>query len=195
MFRKDKNQEILDAILKGENTKVLNRLYETALPQIIKFICANNGDVDEAKDIFQDAVVSLFTTVRLGKFEQGKDINGFLYFVSRNLWINRIKRRNKQFDISKAQLPDVEESPFAVYITREKEEVIDKFLDLIGERCKQLLKYVIYDNLSMKEIAVLMEMAGETVAKSAHYRCKQKMMELLENDLTLNNFLSNELKY
>jgi RNA polymerase sigma factor (sigma-70 family) len=194
MFGKDKNQEIIEAILKGQNTRVLNRLYETALPQITKFICANNGDIDEAKDIFQDAVVSLFTTVRLGRFEQGKDVNGFLYFVSRNLWINRIKKRNRQLDISKTQLPYIEDSPHAVYITREKEEVIDRFLELVGSRCKQLLKYVIYDNLSMKEIAVLMDLAGETVAKSAHYRCKQKMMDLVDNDLTLTNFLNNELK-
>src|SRR6187402_2389059 len=103
MFRKERNEEIIEAILNGKNTQVLNYLYETALPQIIRFICQNNGDEDEAKDIFQDAVVSLFTTVKLGKYEREKDVNGFLYFVSRNLWINRIKKRNRQYDVSRIQ--------------------------------------------------------------------------------------------
>jgi RNA polymerase sigma factor (sigma-70 family) len=194
MFRKERNEEIIDAILNGKNTQVLNYLYETALPQIIRFICQNNGDEDEAKDIFQDAVVSLFTTVKLGKYEREKDVNGFLYFVSRNLWINRIKKRNRQYDVSRIQIPMVEETPLAVIITNDKEELVNKFLNMLGSRCQQLLKYVIYDNLSMKEIAKLMDLAGETVAKSAHYRCKQKMMDLLENDHTLINFLSNELR-
>lgn len=194
MSKIDKNQEIIDAIQNGQNTKVLNHLYETALPQIVKFICSNNGDEDEAKDIFQDAVVSLFTTVKLGKFEQGKEVNGFLFFVSRNMWINRVKRKNRQYDISKIHMPMSEENALAVIITKDKEDVIDKFMSMMGSKCKQLLKYVIYDNLSMKEIAKLMNFAGETVAKNAHYRCKQKMMDLLGSDQTLINFLNNELR-
>ncbi len=194
MLKKDKNQEIIEAILNGQNSRVLNHLYQSALPQIMKYICLNNGDEDEAKDIFQDAVVSLFTTVRLGKFEQGKDVNGFLYFVSRNLWINRIKRRNKQLDISKMQMQPLEESHLAVIITKEKEELIEQFMSKVGDKCKQILKYVIYDNLSMREVAQKMNFAGETVAKSTHYRCKQKLMELVENDGSMINFLKNELR-
>lgn len=194
MSKKDRNQEILEAILSGHNTKVLNHLYETSLPQIIKFVCMNNGDEDEAKDIFQDAVVSLFTTVKLGKYQHDKDVNGFLYFVSRNLWINRVKKRNKQSDVSKIQIVWGEDSPLAVLITQDKEALIEKFMGMIGEKCKQLLKYVIYDNLSMKEIAKMMDFSGEMVAKNAHYRCKQKMMDLIGSDETLNNFLDNELR-
>lgn len=190
----NKNKEILDAILSGNNTKVLNHLYETSLPQITKFICMNDGDEDEAKDIFQDAVVALFTTVKLGKYEHDKDVNGFLYFVSRNLWINRVKRRNKQYDISRAQLAWADDSPLAVVITRDREALIDKFIGMMGEKCKQLLKYVIYDNLSMKEIAKMMDFGSEGVAKNAHYRCKQKMMDLVGNDESLNKLLNNELR-
>jgi RNA polymerase sigma factor (sigma-70 family) len=194
MFKKDKNQEIIDAILNGHNTKVLNHLYQSALPQIMKYICLNNGDEDEAKDIFQDAVVSLFTTVRLGKFEQGKDVNGFLYFVARNLWINRVKRRNRQMDISTMLMEPLEDSHLAVIITKEKEALIDRVMSKVGDKCKQLLKYVIYDNLSMREVAEKMNFAGETVAKSTHYRCKQRLMELVEKDGAMINFLKNELR-
>lgn len=195
MNDKNKNLEIIEAIKYGRNTNVLNYLYKNSLPQIIKFICKNNGDVDEAKDIFQDAVVSLFTTVKLDKFEDGKDINGFLYTVSRNLWINRVKKRNKQFDISQVELSNFDESNLSNIITKEKEQLIDAFMLKVGEKCRQILKYVIYDNLSMKEIAVLMDFAGETVAKSSHYRCKQKMMELVENDGAMLTFLEDELRY
>ena len=180
--------------MNGQNTKVLNHLYETALPQIIKYINMNNGDEDEAKDVFQDAVVALFTTVRLGKYEMDKDVNGFLYFVSRNLWINRVKKRNKQYDISQVRLPWAEDNPMAIMITKDKEALIEKFMGMIGEKCQKLLKYVIYDNLSLKEVAQLMNFSSEAVAKNAHYRCKQKMMDLVASDATLNNFLEDELR-
>jgi len=178
----NKDKEILEAIQSGQNGKVLNFLYKTSLPKISQYICANNGDEQEAKDIFQDAVISLFTTVKMGKFDTSKDIRGFLYFVARNLWINRIKRRNKQIDILDIDDPVLEETPFAIITSAEKKEKIDEVLSILGSSCQQILKYVIYDNLSMKEIAERMEFANETVAKSTHYRCKQKLVDMLSKN-------------
>lgn len=194
MVASEKNKLIINAILNDDNSKVLNELYQSSLPQIVRYVCQNNGDEDEAKDVFQDAVVSLFTTVKLGKYDLEKDVNGFLFFVSRNLWINRVKKRNKQTDLSNIQTIHADESPVAYYITNDKEVLIDKFMNLLGSKCKEILKYVIYDNLSMKEIAKLMNLGGETVAKSTHYRCKQKMMEIVSKDQILLKFLQNELR-
>lgn len=182
MFRSNRDQEIVAAIQNGQNSVALNHLYKTALPPIIKYIAQNNGDEDEAKDIFQDAVVALFTTIKLGKYDETKDVNGFLYFVARNLWINRVKKRNRQFDIDKARLPMSEESPYAVVVTDEKKKAIEELMDRVGAKCKELLRYSLYENLSMKEIAVKMGFAAETVAKTTHYRCKQKLIEIVEND-------------
>jgi len=111
-----------------------------------------------------------------------KDVNGFLFFVARNLWINRVKKRNRQTNISLIPMPLDDKDPLAIVISDEKREVIDQFLGKLGDRCQQILKYVIFDGMSMKEIAKLMNFAGETVAKSTHYRCKKKLMELVEKD-------------
>ncbi|MBC7391601.1 MAG: sigma-70 family RNA polymerase sigma factor [Opitutaceae bacterium] len=193
MTIKSKSQEVVEAITNGHNTKALNYLYKSALPQITKFICMNNGDEDEAKDIFQDAVVSLFTTVKLGKYDTAKDVNGFLFFVSRNLWINYVKRRGRQMDITKMHLSMYEENQEAVIITSEKEDQINQFLEKAGSKCRQVLKYVIYDDYSMKEIAKLMNFANEAVAKTTHHRCKQKLIDLVANNKTLINlFKDNE---
>jgi len=182
MFRVNKDREIVKAIKTGQNTWVLNHLYKYALPSIVRYVSQNNGDEDEAKDRFQDAVVTLFNTVKLGKFDEERDISAFLFFVARNLWINRVKRRNRQFDIEKARLPMSEETPLAVVITDEKRKAMDELLEMAGEKCRELLRYSFYDNLSMKEIAVKMGFAGETVAKTSHYRCKQKLIEIVENN-------------
>ena len=86
-----------------------------------------------------------------------------------------------------------EESQTAVMITAEKEEMINQFLEKAGTKCKQVLKYVIYDDYSMKEIAKLMNFASEAVAKTTHHRCKQKLMDLVANNKALINlFKDNE---
>jgi len=181
----NKDEEILLAIKTGQNGIVLNHLYKTALPQITKFVVRNGGDTDEAKDIFQDAVLSLFNTVKLKKYENGRDLKGFLYFVSRNLWINRIKKRNKQFSIVDTDSFEMEDTPYAKIITQEKETAILDLMEKIGTQCKELLKYTLYDKLSLKEVAQKMGFASEDVAKTAQYRCKQKLSTLIRSDKTI----------
>src|SRR5689334_13654139 len=111
-----KDEEIITAIKTGNNSAALNHLYKTALPKIIRFITRNNGDEEEAKDIFQDAVVALFNTVMLGKFNAEGDVTGFLYFVSRNLWINRIKKRDQHKRIQDTEIWTTNETPVSFLI-------------------------------------------------------------------------------
>jgi RNA polymerase sigma factor (sigma-70 family) len=180
MIEGSKDKEILEAIRTGNNTAVLHHLYKTAMPKIIRFITQNNGDEEEAKDIFQDAVLALFHTVKLNKYDAAKSLDGFLYFVARNLWVNRIKKRNKQFRIVDTEVLGASENPLAMIITEEKQVAMEELIEKIGSQCKELLKYTLHDKLSMKEVAEKMGFAGETVAKTTHYRCKQKLVALIQ---------------
>src|SRR6478609_5128149 len=117
MTDNSKDQEIIDAIRTGNNSFVLNHLYKIALPKIIRLVVQNNGDEEEAKDVFQDAVIALFNTVKLNKYDERKEIDGFLYFVARNLWINRIKKKNRQQDIMDTEIREVNESPLVSMIS------------------------------------------------------------------------------
>ncbi|HTF82814.1 MAG TPA: sigma-70 family RNA polymerase sigma factor [Cytophagales bacterium] len=180
-----KDKEIINAIRTGNNSFVLNHLYKVALPKIIRLVIQNNGDEEEAKDVFQDAVVALFNTVKLNKYDENREIDGFLYFVARNLWINRIKKRNRQQDIMDTKLDEYTDSPLVSMISEEKQTAINELMEQIGTQCKELLKYAMYDGLSMKEIAQKMGLSGETVAKTTHYRCKQKLAKLIYGNKTL----------
>lgn len=180
-----KDQEIINAIRTGNNSFVLNHLYKVALPKIIRLVIQNNGDEEEAKDVFQDAVIALFNTVKLNKYDESKEIDAFLYFVARNLWINRVKKKNKQHDILELEAKEATDSPLASIITEEKQSAINDLMNKIGAQCKELLRYTMHEGLSMKEIAEKMGFSGETVAKTTHYRCKQKLASLILANKTL----------
>src|ERR1051325_3728563 len=135
MTDNSKDEEIIAAIKTGNNSTPLNHLYKIALRKIIRFVTQNNGDEEGAKDVFQDAVVSLFNTVKLGKYDEKKDITGFLYFVSRNLWINRIKKKNKQYSIKDTELCASGDSPLARIIKEEKQVAMEGLMEKIGSQC------------------------------------------------------------
>ena len=74
-------------------------------------------------------------------------------------------------------------------ITEERSNAINDLLAQIGEECQKLLKYSIYDNLSMKEIAQLMGYSNEGVAKTYNYRCKQKLIRYVEENKEIETLL------
>jgi RNA polymerase sigma factor (sigma-70 family) len=179
----DKGKDIIKAIKTGDNTFVLNHLYKEILPRIKKMILKNNGTQDDAKDIFQDAVLIFYNQVKSDKFYEDKDIGGFMYTVARNLWINKAKRDNKFVQMTDTETWEGSESDaLDDLINEEKALAIEEVMNKIGEECKKLLKYSIYEKLSLKEIAGKMGYSSEGVAKTYNYRCKQKLVNLVKDN-------------
>jgi RNA polymerase sigma factor (sigma-70 family) len=180
----DKGKEIIKAIKTGDNTFVLNHLYKEILPRIRKMILKNSGTEDDAKDIFQDTVLIFYNQVKLNKYYEDKDIGGFMYTVARNLWINKAKRANKFVQVNDTEIWEGSSEADALddLISKEKESAIEQVMSKIGEECKKLLKYSIYEKLSLKEIASKMGYSSEGVAKTYNYRCKQKLVNLVKDN-------------
>lgn len=185
------DKEMIHGILNDEDDKVLSMLYAEVLPNVEKFICKNNGSVDEAHDIFQDAIIIFYKQVKNRKFDEKYKIAGFLYSVSRNLWINRAKRMQRQVELSdKESYIQVDDDVLGDIITDERIALINELLGKIGENCKEILMYSVYKKLSMKEICEVMGYSSENTAKTRNYKCKQKLIKLVKD----NQFLSDELK-
>ena len=73
---KDYDKEILEAIDSGTNKPVLEKLYSEYFPGVKSYICLNNGDSDEAFDVFQEAVIVLFKKVKMKKLLRNQEKSG-----------------------------------------------------------------------------------------------------------------------
>lgn len=175
------DETIVQAILKGNDSNVLSFLYQSVLPKVRNHILRNKGTIEEANDIFQDAVLILYNRVLEGKFENTPNVRGFIIHASKNLWINRVKRLNK-FDSHEINNEDFVEDKTVIddIITSEQATAIRTLFNMVGEKCKQLLTYSIYLNMSMEEIASKLELPNANAAKTQNYRCKQKLADLVE---------------
>jgi RNA polymerase sigma factor (sigma-70 family) len=182
LFRKYSDLDILNAIQKGQDEKVLSFLYSDVLPKVKGYIIKSQGTIDEAKDIFQDAVIRFYDVVKEGKFEGKSSISTYIFAISKNLWINSMKKKNKYIHEEQSEIRDSSTNLLEDMISQEKVDAVNNLLKQVGEGCEQLLKYSIYDNLSMKEICEKMGYSSENVAKTYNYRCKQKLMQLVEGN-------------
>lgn len=136
----------------------------------------NGGSEEEGKDIFQDAVIRFYNSVKQGNFQEKCSISTFVIGISRNLWINAQRTRNRYITMEDNNFRQDSVNLLEEIITSEKISAMNEMLKDIGEMCEKILRLSVYDNLSMKEIAEKMGFLNENVAKSNNYRCKKKLL-------------------
>jgi len=173
---------IIEAIHKGKEHEMLKFLYNAILPRVTKYVLKNNGTRDDAFDIFQDAMVAFHRFVKENKFREEGNPETFIFCICRNLWINKIKREKKQ-----VRMPDGFEhyeddavTALDGIITAERAAIVKNMLSKLGKKCEELLKLSIYDNMSLKEISLLMGFTSEDAVKTQKYKCKQKLIEFIQ---------------
>lgn len=185
---KEKNR-IIQAIREGDKS-VVGELYKTLLPQITSYIKVNGGTTDDAKDIFQDAIMVLVRQILLNRFDEDKRVEPFIYTIAKNLWINKAKRDKKMHFVDELYGEGEYGDVITEHITnKEQKSVIEVLMKKVGEKCSRLMKAAIYDELSHKEIMEQFGYTNTNVVKTYMMRCKKKLKEIVKNNPHLREVL------
>lgn len=174
--------EILSAIRSDDDTQALQQLYTQLLPKVQRFVVKNSGSKDEAFDCFQDAVMVFYRYVKEGKYDEKQEIGGFIFSVARNLWYNKSKRDSRMTSIPEHFDEDAKIDVMADLISSEREEMISRLFTELGERCKDLLTYTFFNDYSLAKIVELMGFATANAVKTKRYKCKQRLIEIINNN-------------
>ena len=84
--------ELEKALLQGlakNDRKAVETIYRQNYNTIQALVVSNNGSADDAKDVFQEAMVVLYEKVRTGTFELNCLLKTYLYSVCRRLWLKK----------------------------------------------------------------------------------------------------------
>lgn len=185
-----RDKVILDAIREGGDDLALKELYEGIYPHVEAFILKNSGTQAEAADIFQDAVIAFYRQVKKEKFDENYTISSFIFSVSRNMWYNQAKKNNRKVELNEETHDKPEDTNVMDdLISRERENNINYLLSFLEDRCRTILIYAIYHKFSMTTIKEKLGFRSEDVAKTKHYKCKQKLIKVLKQNPSLKNLI------
>lgn len=151
---------------------------------MLKMVLRNSGSEDEAKDVFQDALVVFWEKVVSEKLVLTSKISTYLFSICQNLWRKELDRKTRHAGELTVDKPD--------NFDPDKQERIDamrKCLQMLGESCRQILMLYYFDDLSMQEIAQQMGLANADTAKTKKYKCKQELDNLVKKTYTSSDFL------
>ncbi len=191
MFKRVKKYtdlELLEIVQKGDSNEALTYLYKNVQPKVTKWISQNNGSIEEAQDIFQDSVIVFYKYVTQQKFKENESIEGFIFSVAKNKWINRAKQRQKTTHLP-ATFSIADEG-----ISYKESDLknIELLLEKLGQACKELLTYSVFYKMSMEDIALRMNYSNANAVKTKNYKCKQRLVKLVKDKKSLMNFLYHE---
>lgn len=170
-------------LLKGlanSDKKAVETIYLENFNTVQALIINNNGSTDDAKDIFQEAIIVLYEKVRTGSFELNCQIKTFLYSVSRRLWLKRLQQQNRYSapGDSMEQVVTVEEYQEAHEQRNAEFEMMEQAINHLGEPCKSLLEAYYLQKQNMQVIAASFGYTNADNAKNQKYKCLMRLKKI-----------------
>ncbi len=172
--------EQLNAI-KGNDESAMKSLYQSNFKRVEIYILANNGDEDDAKDIYQEAFIAMWRNIQLNKFipENTASFSAYLYRIAQNKWIDHLRTRKSKRMVAIPENTDFEASDD---ISDEENEFVSTIKDKLGElgeNCRTVLTKFYYHKQSLREISAAMNWT-EATARNNKYRCIERLRALLK---------------
>ncbi len=170
-------------ILKGlaQNDKqAIETIYRANYAMIQSFILNNSGNPDDARDIFQEAMIVLFEKARTESFELSSQIKTYIYSVCRRLWLKRLsqmQRYSGNMENMEETIP-VEEELESHEKRNDDFILMENAMSKIGEPCKSLLDAYYMQKKHMQEIAVDFGYTNADNAKTQKYKCLMRLKKL-----------------
>lgn len=178
------SNSVVDAV-RSNNRSVLRQLYLQNFPKVLAMVLKDQGNQDQARDIFQEAFIAVWKNIREERFipESESAIHGYIYTIARNKWLDLqgSLRYRKTVSLSPGfHHPSEQEEYMPVDNQTRKEEKISlvmKALESIEDACKGLLIKFYFEKKSLKEIAEELQIDPAS-ARNKKYRCMQTLREL-----------------
>lgn len=170
-----KDQELVQLLKDGKKQKHFNLLYKN-FPAVKKFIISNNGNSDDACDIFQETLIILYRKIISDDFKLSSALNTYIYAIAKNLWHTELRRRNKKIELN----PISEEDDELIKIESRYIKA-EKALGKIGTKCKDLLTSFYHKQMSMQSIAEVLGISSAEAAKKQKYKCMQKAKSVYQS--------------
>jgi len=151
------DQRYIEALLSGEGP-LLREIYERYSRETAQWIARNKGTTDDARDIFQEALMAIAQRARKGPFILTCTFGAYLFLVVRGKWYNELKRR-KQSTVTTGLLDGLKEAgedaarlAEETLLEHEREKLFQDKFNLLPEGCRQLLR-LSWTGIKMEEVA------------------------------------------
>ncbi len=171
------NEEKLIEGLRSGDQKILKEIYESNYPTVEKMILKNSGTNDDAKDIYQDAMVIFYNNVLKPQFILSSTVKTYLYAISWRLWMKKIREEKKLTITHKEEYIDAFDFEL---VSKDPDATLNGVVELLkqhGKNCLEILQRFYFNSQSFDQIASALGYASGQVVREQKYRCIKRVRE------------------
>jgi RNA polymerase sigma-70 factor (ECF subfamily) len=156
--------------LQAGELEALGMLYDRHKQLVFRTALGITGDADAAADLLQDVFLRLYRFIR--RFDPHRPIEPWLYRMTANLaytWVRRHRWLRPLEDVVEWLAGDHRGSPAYIAELDEENQLVQQAISTlpIAQRIVVVLYYI--DDLSLQEIAEILEVPEGTVKSRLHY--------------------------
>ncbi|MEQ8413105.1 MAG: sigma-70 family RNA polymerase sigma factor [Imperialibacter sp.] len=147
-------------------------LYEDAFPAAARFVHRMGGDVDDARDVFQDALIVFYEKLAARNAHIETSHKAYLLGICKHLWVRKAKAKSGEVSFEdweqSMDVPDMNNE----HLSARK---LLTLLENAGQKCLDLLKSFYYDRLSIQQVATRFGFGSERSATVQKYKCMERV--------------------
>ena len=173
-------------LIKGirmHESPILQHVYDTYYPIIEGYIIHNQGSREQARDIFQEAMIVVYNRVRADKLVLTCKFGTYLYAICKNMWIQERKKYLLRAEKLRQQ-PLVVHDPGPAddpLLQKHLNHLFNKHFGELSEDCQKILS-MYFNNFSVEDIRTAMNYKDLHHTADRKYRCKKSLVKRIVND-------------
>jgi DNA-directed RNA polymerase specialized sigma24 family protein len=169
----------------ADREKLFTHLYKKAFPATARYINKKGGSFEEARDVFQDALVIYYEKLTGSSFVLNVDESSYILGIAKHLWAKSFRAGIRYTPL------DHYNSEFIEYENEQPSiPMLLHYLETAGQKCMDMLKAFYYDKLPVATIARLFGYSTVHSAAVQKYKCLEKVRETVkEKSLAYEDFI------
>lgn len=148
--------------------------YQEVFPAAARYIHRRGGDLDTAREIFQEAIVCYYEKLSNKDFTPEVSDLAYLMGMVKNLWLKNFDRVRRFENLDEVEISV--DNPRQLLTNK-----LMRFLEHSGKKCMNLLQSFYYEKLNMIQVADRFGYSSTRSATVGKYKCLEKVRNEIKN--------------
>ena len=173
---------LIQGIRKQDST-ILQYIYRKYYPSVERYILNNQGDNQDAMDIFQEAIIITYRKSLNPDFQLESSLKTYIISISKYLWLKDL--RNKKTEDEALVTYAITEIPQDIdeeFIKKhQRYKIFQENYKLLSKECQKVLN-LYFKEIPIAEIAKRLNYKSTNFVKKKKYECKERLIQLIKKD-------------
>jgi len=175
------DQRYIQALLNND-TRLIQEIYQNNAEQVNRWIQKNNGTTADAKDIFQEALIAVYTKAAQGDFQLTAPFGALLLRICKNKWIDRLRKKSRSPEVrmndeARYKGDNTSNLAEAIETTTLKEQILEQTFQQLSDLCRRVLK-LLSEGVKPSEVAVQVAMSNANSVYRRKKACTDRWRDL-----------------